>query len=153
MSQTSSTICNIKALLTLVTFFAIVLIDSGCVYVPTPAIDTGSGKNGAVSHTTINSLKLGETTRGDLLLLIGMPDERYGQDRYFIYEWEAQEGLFYIGLGGGGSGFDHIAVHYLCVEFDETSRIKRYEHIKSGLSKTALEAHDEMMNWRQTPSK
>lgn len=144
---------HIKDLLILIAFLTILLINSSCpVYIPLPAHDLRSVK-GVISNNLIESLKPGETTREDLLLLAGAPDERYEQDRYFIYEWEASEGM--IGLvipGGSGSSQDHIVVHYLCVEFDEDSRIIRYEHIKSGLFKTANEAYNEMINWRHVSS-
>ena len=77
----------------LIPLFAILLINSSCIYVPTPAFGLIS-QRGAINKKIIKSLKQGETTREDLLLLVGAPDAQYEQYRYFIYEWEATEGAF-----------------------------------------------------------
>lgn len=118
---------QVNRLVMLTTFFTILLFNSSCVYVPLPAHDLNSQK-GLINEELINSLKPGETTREDLLLLVGAPDAQYEQDRYFIYEWEATEGAF-AHLGGGGFA---VQAHYFCVEFDEDNRIKRFAHFNSG---------------------
>jgi hypothetical protein len=118
---------QVNRLLMLTTFFTILLFNSSCVYVPLPAHDLNSQK-GLINEELINSLKAGETTREDLLLLVGAPDAQYEQYRYFIYEWEATEGAF-AHLGGGGFA---VQAHYFCVEFDEDNRIKRFAHFNSG---------------------
>ena len=119
---------QVNSLLMLATFFMILLFNSGCVYVPLPPLDSDKG---VINEELIKSIKPGETTREDLLLVVGAPDNQYEQDRYFIYEWEAVEGAF-VGYGVA----DHIITHYFCVEFDEDNRIKRFAHFKSGLFKS-----------------
>jgi hypothetical protein len=132
----------VNGLLILMTLFVFLLISSSCIYMPIPAIGLSSQK-GVVNKGLIKSLKQGETTREDLLLLAGEPDARYEKDRYFIYEWEALEA--FVAIPGGG---DAVPIkHYFCVEFDEKNRIKKLEHIKSSLFKSADTAQDEMYKW------
>jgi hypothetical protein len=122
----------------------ILLFISSCFYVPLPAHDLKSDK-GVISEELIKSLKPGETTREDLLLLVGAPDTQYEQDRYFIYEWEATESL--VGVAGVGGELLVIA-HYFCVEFDENNLIKRFAHFKSdGLFKSKYDALVEKNKW------
>ena len=80
---------QVNSLVMLTTFFMIMLFNSSCVYVPLPAHDLISQK-GMINEELIKSLEPGETTREDLLLIVGAPDTQYEQDRYFIYEWEAE---------------------------------------------------------------
>ena len=120
---------QVNSLVMLTTFFLIMLFNSSCVYVPLPAHDLTSQK-GVINDELIESLKPGETTREDLLLLVGAPDTHYEGDRYFIYEWEASEAL--AGIAGAGGDFIPVA-HNFCVEFDEDNRIKRFAHFRSGL--------------------
>ena len=82
----------LNGLLMSMTIFAFLLISSSCIYIPIPAIELSSQK-GVIDQGLIKSLKQGETTREDLLLLVGEPDARYEKDRYFVYEWEAAEAL------------------------------------------------------------
>lgn len=132
---------QVNSFVILTTFFMILLFNSSCVYVPVPPLDSGSPK-GVINEELIQSLKPGETTREDLLLVVGAPDNQYEQDRYFIYEWEAAEGVF-VGYGVEG----HTITHYFCVEFDEDNRIKRFAHFKSGLFKSKYNALNEKHKW------
>jgi hypothetical protein len=137
---------HVCGLFIMMILFGVLLINSSCIYVPIPANSLLSQK-GVIPKDIIKSLKPGETTREELLLLVGEPDARYEQDRYFIYEWEVSEAL--VGTLGGGA--DVYIKHYFCVEFDEDNRIKRLEHIESGLIdrlyKNASEAQNEMYEW------
>ena len=122
---------QVNSLVILTIFFMILLFNSSCVYVPLPAHDLTSQK-GVIDDELIESLEPGETTREDLLLLLGAPDTQYEHDRYFIYEWEATEGAF-VAAGGGGDFI--VNAHYFCVEFDEDNRIKRFGHFNSEIDK------------------
>lgn len=133
---------QVNVLLILIPLFAVLLINTSCIYVPIPASELRSPK-GVIDKKTIKSLKQGESTRADLLLLVGEPDARYEQDRYFVYEWEASEALVVV----PGAGDTVSIKHYFCVEFDENNRIKRCGHIKSGLFKNTNEAQNEVYEW------
>lgn len=122
---------QVNSLVMLATFIMILLFNSSCVYVPLPAHNLTSPK-GVINDELVKSLKPGETTREDLLLLVGAPDTQYEQDRYFIYEWEATEGA--VVVAGGGGDFI-VKAHYFCVEFDEDNRIKRFAHFNSEIDK------------------
>ncbi len=142
MYQKHLNVDQVNNLVMLTTFIMILLFNSGCVYVPLPSHDLISQK-GVINEELINSIKPGETTREDLLLIVGAPDTQYEQDRYFIYEWEATESL--IGVPGGGKF--NVITHYFCVEFDEDNRIKRFAHFKSGLFKSKYNALIEKKLW------
>ena len=134
---------QVNSLVMLTTIIMILLFNGGCVYVPLPAHDLTSPK-GVINDELIESLEPGETTREDLLLLVGAPDTQYEQDRYFIYEWEATESAV-VAAGGGGDFL--FKAHYFCVEFDEDNRIKRFAHFKSGLFKSKDDVLIEKKLW------
>jgi outer membrane protein assembly factor BamE (lipoprotein component of BamABCDE complex) len=132
-------------LLIVTILFAVLLNNSSC-YTPWPAILTSEG--GIITDKLITSLKEGETTREDVLLLLGEPFQRGEQDRYFIYYWAAIEGdltVFY------NYSIDFINKHFFCVEFNKDNRIKRFEHIDTGLVdglfKHGIGAHNKMQKW------
>ena len=117
-------------LLFLIHLFLVLSINS-CGAIPAFPHDLRT-EGGVVPQELIKSLKQGETTREDLLLLLGAPEERGRQDRYFIYFWIVSESL---------STYVVYTEHYFCVEFDEDNRIKRLKHIddRSSLLKRAYE--------------
>ena len=134
---------QVNSLVILTTFFMILLFISSCFYVPFPA----AVANEKLIMSLNKSLKPGETTREDLLLLVGAPDTQYEQDRYFIYQWEVTEGV--IGAPGLGGDIELVVIaHYFCVEFDENNLIKRFAHFKSdGLFKSKFDALVEKNKW------
>jgi len=113
-------------LLILIHLFLVLSIHS-CFPLPSYNLRT---EGGVISQELIKSLKQGETTREDLLLLLGEPDERGRQDRYFIYNWIVSEGAEFV--DASKPNFDILVIHYFCVEFNEDNRIKRLKHINSG---------------------
>ena len=133
---------QVNDLMVFIILFAVFSIHCSCIYVPVPASDLRSVL-GVIPNETIKSLKVGETTREDLLILVGDPDELYEHERFFIYQWEILEGVFVV-PGGGDAVYK---VHYLCVEFDEKNRIKRLAHIKSGFFKSLDKAREETYEW------
>ncbi len=146
MYQKHLNVDQVNNLVMLTTFIMILLFNSGCVIVPLPSHDLTSIK-GVINEKLIKSLKPGETTREDLLLLVGAPDAQYEQDRYFIYQWEVTEGV--IGAPGLGGDIELVVIaHYFCVEFDENNLIKRFAHFKSdGLFKSKFDALVEKNKW------
>ena len=109
---------------------------------PLPTHDLISQK-GVIDDELIKSLEPGETTREDLLLLVGAPEYQLEQERYFIYEWEVHESAIIV----PGGGREIVIAHYFCVEFDEENRIKRFAHFKSGLFKSKVDALIEKNKW------
>lgn len=136
-----------KGFSTLIVYLSSVLIIMSCIYVPLPPHSIRSA-HGVIPEEVYKSIKLEETTRGDLVLLIGGPDQVYEGERYFIYHWEVSEG---VAGGPRGAHKDVYVTHYFCVEFYKGNRIKRFKHIESGLIdriyKDGGEASAEMIKW------
>lgn len=80
---------QLTGLLILFSLFAVLLIHGGCCF-PIPAIDL-TAVNGVVPNKAIKSLSQGKSMRADVLLLLGDPNERREQDRFFIYEWRVED--------------------------------------------------------------
>lgn len=74
----------------------------GCLIVPTPEHGLASGK-GAVEPDTLHQFHVGKSTRADVLLRLGEPSERRGNDRVFVYAWEVVRAWWFVG-GAGGVG-------------------------------------------------
>jgi len=123
----------------LITLFAVLVIHGGCVYIPIPAIDLQSQK-GVVPDEAIKSLRQGKSNRADVLLLLGDPDERREQDRFFIYTWIVEVIWDLTDFGPD----PWLRLHYYCVEFNETNEIKRHAHLGAHWLK---DVHDEMRRW------
>lgn len=64
---------------------------------------------------------------------LGDPSSDYHQykDRFMVYYWAAEEGMFTSYVPGIESKYV-TKHHYLCIEFDDANRIKRYKHFESG---------------------
>ncbi|HMK14382.1 MAG TPA: hypothetical protein VK460_05155 [Burkholderiales bacterium] len=86
----------------------------GCMFIPTPSVSGYS----VITDKTINSLEPGKTTRADILLKLGEPGERLGDDRIFVYHWEQVAG---IGMVPTSLTNDH----YLALEIGPDNRLKR----------------------------
>jgi hypothetical protein len=89
-----------------------------CMLIPTPTV---SGY-GVITNKTIESLERGKTTRADVLLKLGEPDERLKGDRIFVYHWEQVAGPGLVPTALGGSVTND---HYLGLEFGPDSRLKQ----------------------------
>ena len=133
-----------SGLLILITLFML-FMTNGC-YVPLPGFDLRDGV-GTITKEAIGSLKQGKSTRADVLLLLGNPEETSQQDRFFIYTWEHIEGAFGFGYGYSGAGDYVYKRHFFCIEFDDDSRIKRYTHIKSGFLRGSKDATEKLYRW------
>jgi outer membrane protein assembly factor BamE (lipoprotein component of BamABCDE complex) len=68
----------------------IILLVDGCVIIPTP--EHGLGQ---ISDATTKSLRVGETTRAEVLLTLGEPTQSF-DDQVFSYEWHVKVG--YAGI-------------------------------------------------------
>ncbi len=119
---------------------------SSCFSFPVPSFDLKSA-HGVVPEEVLQKIKLNETSRADLVLLIGGPDITYEGERYFVYQWEATEGVVVVPFGAG----ELPKRHYFCVEFDKGNKIKRFKHIQPGyidsLYKQGSDAQAEFNAW------
>jgi hypothetical protein len=97
-------------------WIAIVLmtIVSGCIIIPTPPI--------GINEIPAERLKVvhpGTTTRIDVLMVLGNPDERRLEDQVFLYRWDRVRAV-----GGVVAGPIDISDHYgFAIEFDGAGRV------------------------------
>jgi outer membrane protein assembly factor BamE (lipoprotein component of BamABCDE complex) len=91
---------------------------AGCLIVPLPEHDLLFGK-GAVDVETLDAFRAGRTTRADVLLRLGEPAERRGNDRVFVYGWSVACGWIVVGFGPGGQVGQIDRPKYAAIRFDE----------------------------------
>jgi outer membrane protein assembly factor BamE (lipoprotein component of BamABCDE complex) len=101
---------------------------SGCIILPTP-VHLGLG---VITEEAVKSLKPGETSRAQVLLMFGAPADRYEEDRFFVYTFERIHGylvlfccLSYQGGGVGGGVAPMKKAHYLALEFTPPGRLRQ----------------------------
>jgi outer membrane protein assembly factor BamE (lipoprotein component of BamABCDE complex) len=90
----------------------------GCLIVPTPEHGLISGK-GAVEPDTLGEFQVGHSTRADVLLRLGEPSQRRGNDRVFVYSWEVARGWWFVGAGYSGTGGPIPKQKYAAIRFDD----------------------------------
>jgi len=99
---------------------------AGCVVIPTPEHGLLDGR-GEIDESDIEFLEEGKTTREEVLLRFGEPDEVEHDNRTLLYHWQVICGYYVVGGGYQADG-GPIPRHYkLMLEFDEEGRLKRFE--------------------------
>lgn len=80
------------------------LVLSGCV--PIPVLPTGdrAGSLKDLSDQVPEFIVVGKTTRAEVLLVLGEPDQTTDNDSQFIYRRLSEEGGIALMYGGGGRG-------------------------------------------------
>jgi hypothetical protein len=68
------------------------IFGNGCVLIPVPTPPRGVR---VITEDTVESLKPGQSTRADVLHLLGDPLHRREKDRFFVYPWDRTWG--YVG--------------------------------------------------------
>ena len=104
------------------------------VIIPLPEHGLLAGR-GKIEESDIAFLKVGVTTRGEVLLRFGEPDGVLLDQRILAYSWAVSVGVVAVGSGGG----DIWKYYLFMVEFDEEGRLKR-EEINSNRTWQNLEA-------------
>jgi outer membrane protein assembly factor BamE (lipoprotein component of BamABCDE complex) len=111
---------------------------SGCLVLPVPvhqSSETSSESRANVGPNTAPRIVPGSTTRTDVLLMLGEPDGRGDDDRWFSYRTHVSRGGWHwaavwvaAGAGGGGAPIDDWeAVRRLVVRFDERGVVSSVE--------------------------
>jgi hypothetical protein len=95
---------------------------AACIPIPVPPY--GEGK---VDSSTQGRITPGESSREDVLLMLGPPTHRFVHDRFFTYEW-AQVVAWVAVPGGGGEAYANRA---LMIEFGPDDRVTRYREVDS----------------------
>ena len=111
---------------------------SGCIVVPIPheeyAYRDASYSPRVIIPADMQFIDPGVTTREQVLLHLGEPDNSWDQDRIFFYRWEMTNAMVFwawaIGYGYSGAGDAGVNevphAHYLVVEFDRGGVMKRW---------------------------
>lgn len=100
---------------------------NGCVIIPTPESGLLAGR-GKVEEADIAFLKVGVTTREDVLLRFGEPDAVLYDQRILAYYWTVSVGYIIVYNAGAD-----IPKYYLFIlAFDDAGLLKRAEISASG---------------------
>jgi hypothetical protein len=95
---------------------------AGCIPIPVPPHGFGV----VPDMVAIESFRLRDSTRADVLLKLGEPRHRLEGDHFLIYEWDVAYGWLLV----YGGGYGPITFpHYLCLEFGSDSRLVRQDHL------------------------
>jgi hypothetical protein len=130
----------IRLLLTVLLFAFFAL---GCIIIPTPQHYVGGRFD--IDYATIDSVKPGETSKGDLLLRLGEPDLIVKEERVLGYRWQKAQAYFFVGGPGGGGGAPIMTTYLFLLEFDEKNILLRAE-LKNKLLSTRSPL-DEALRW------
>ncbi len=144
----------IRSILVTTLVAIIMVVISGCVYIPTPEHspeyvlenETVLSVRAMIPKEVIQMLKPGKTTRTEILLKFGDPTQRLQQDRFFIYSWSRISGylLWSFGMGTGGAE-STFRTHSICLEFTQDNLLMRFKHLEAGLFKNMEELVSEWM--------
>ena len=100
---------------------------NGCMIIPTPESGLLAGR-GKIEEADIAFLKVGVTTRENVLLRFGEPDAVLHDQRILAYYWAVSVGYIIVYNAGG-----EIPKYYLFIlEFDDAGLLKQAEISASG---------------------
>lgn len=119
---------NPARLAALATLFGVVAwLGSGCVVLPIPTNRLGDHSRQDIPLEVRNELVAGRTTREEVLLRLGEPDEWSGDQKQYRYHWERVKWDIFWAVGGQGSaicGDIPINKNYdLTISFDPADMI------------------------------
>jgi hypothetical protein len=118
----------------------------GCVIIPLPEHGLLYGR-GKIEEADIAFLKIGETSREDVVLRFGQPDVILFDQRILAYSWAVSVGYWAV-AGGGNAAVGAFPKHYLLMlEFNDEGRLRRAEMASSWLRQNL---HKEALKWFET---
>ncbi len=129
------------------TFLAlcVALWTQGCIIYPQFARVSPPGPGrGEVAREDIHALRLGSTTREEVLLFLGEPDLRRDDDRCFAYVWGEVWGF----VGGDSSGANLTRHLALMLSFDDSGRLLRKERLGQPALGTDAEWYARLGAWK-----
>jgi hypothetical protein len=101
---------------------------AGCLVVPVDYYQTGSRHN--VSPKTPSELRLGVTTREELLLSLGEPDFVSDDGQRLGYAWTKVKAVWFV-VGYGGAASAEVERSYVLeASFDASSRLSQVRLLK-----------------------
>ena len=127
---------------------AILFFIDGCLpyYIPTPEHDHKGDKE--VTKDMVKQLEPGTTTKNDVRLLLGTPEEIGGN--LYCYWWRRTDGYYgyinvldYTNLSDVHRSTEDL--HAFCLEFMPDDKLKRFKHFESGWGKKTV--HQQIEDW------
>lgn len=100
---------------------SVLLLGSACVPIPVLPFGDRAGFRQNIDGTVPDFIVPGQTTRADVLLLLGEPDRREADDTHFLYIRETEEGGVAFMVGGamrGGIVGTPVTIRLLQLNFD-----------------------------------
>lgn len=99
-------------------------LQTGCLIWPFPTGDMLAGR-GRITPQYVSSLQVGRSTREDVLLHLGEPDEVVDGGRTLVYRWTEVRGFLAAGGYGGAVAIPFSGHRALRLEFGPDARLAR----------------------------
>lgn len=108
----------------------------GCMIIPIPTREHTPAEyctRGEIEAEAFDFVRVGSTSREEVLLKLGEPDAVREDERRFLYRWVTVHGYLAWGTYGGGGDVAPIGVKRfdLLIEFDDQGVVKRLGDIKT----------------------
>lgn len=103
---------------------AVAMVTGGC-----PFIVPG-GQERAPSGEAVQAIRQHATTRVDVLMLLGNPDYRIDDDRFFVYDWSETHAIIGLVISPYQNfllGFEIGDKHALAIEFASDGSVARID--------------------------
>lgn len=107
---------------------ALLLLLCGCIYIPAHA--SKFSVRAPIGKESLQFIKVGSTTREEVLLNLGTSDYFRDEESVFIWHWETQAKLYVLPVVYTypvGSTVDVFREYELVIEFDDNGIVKHYE--------------------------
>lgn len=132
--------------------FLLPLILASCIILPIPPHEDSNTRQN-VGAQTRESIMAGKTTRTDVLLLLGEPDETSESHLRFTYTRTASEGGMLFAMVGNSGGIvlggERVTYRYLVIRFDDAGVVSEARtesascYLKSGVPRPCLARIDD----------
>ena len=111
-------------------FLSVAITTGGCPFIiPTPGLEAR-----APTAEVMQTIKPHVTTRTDMLMMLGDPNFRLEDDRYFVYDWTDHKAVAGVGIGYLAYTVALIDLRALAIEFAPDGRVARVKEFKKSAS-------------------
>ena len=101
---------------------------AGCLVIPVDYYSAGSRSN--LNTKTGSKLQPGVTTKEDVFLLLGEPDQVSEDGQRLGYAWSKVKAIWIVASYGGGAGGEAEKSYLLLISFDASNRVSRASLVK-----------------------
>lgn len=102
---------------------------TGCIIIPVDYHATCSRHN--VTMESTNIVRIGETTREDVLLALGEPDFESEDGRRLGYLWSKVKAVWAVISYGSGAGGEIIRSYFIEASFDASNRVSAVRFLEN----------------------